>query len=95
MKMNSRLAAALVGFGLSAAPMAAAAEEARFDFVLAGLTAGTLSWSGEGAPGGSYSVTGRLKTSGMAALLKKVRYDATASGSIALESTPSGKVTHR
>lgn len=85
MKMNSRLAAALVGFGLSAAPMAAAAEEARFDFVLAGLTAGTLSWSGSGAPGGSYSVTGRLKTSGMAALLKKVSYDATASGIISVD----------
>lgn len=63
------------------------AEEAQFDLVLRGITAGSLSWSGAGDPGGDYAVRGVLKTSGFAALLKKVRYDATAKGRIAADGT--------
>ncbi|WP_226341020.1 DUF3108 domain-containing protein [Gemmobacter serpentinus] len=66
---------------------AAQAEDGRFTLVLKGISAGTLSWSGDGAPGGAYAVRGVLKTSGLAALLKKVRYDATAKGSITAKGT--------
>lgn len=65
----------------------AQAEEARFTLVLKGLSAGTLTWSGTGEPGGGYAVRGVLKTSGLAALLKKVRYDAIAKGSISAKGT--------
>lgn len=61
---------------------AAGAEEARFDFVLRGFTAGTLSFAGEGAPGGAYAVAGKLRTAGLAALVKTMRYDAKARGTI-------------
>lgn len=63
------------------------AEEATFGLVLRGITAGSLSWSGSGDPGGDYTVRGVLKTSGFAALLKKVRYDAIAKGRIAGDGT--------
>lgn len=78
-----QIKAALLAFALalgSAAPLAA--EEARFDLVLRGITAGSLSLSGSGTPGGEYSVAGRLKTSGLAAMLKRVRYDAQSRGQI-------------
>lgn len=60
----------------------AKAEEARFSFVLRGITAGSLDWNGTGTAGGSYAVSGVLKTSGLAALVKRVRYTATARGTI-------------
>lgn len=72
------LALALVGL---AAP-GALAEQARFSFVLRGITAGSLDWSGSGSPGGAYAVSGVLKTSGLAAMVKRVRYSATAKGTL-------------
>lgn len=59
----------------------AAAETAKFDLVLAGITAGSLSFDAE-IDAKTYSVTGRLKTTGLAAMLKKVSYTAAASGSV-------------
>ncbi|WP_149140947.1 DUF3108 domain-containing protein [Gemmobacter caeruleus] len=79
MRFRILAVAAVMAGGLAGT---AFAEQARFDFVLKGIKAGSLSWSGTGEPGGSYSVEGTLKTSGLAALLKKVRYDAAASGSL-------------
>lgn len=75
--------AAALAMGLAGT---ARAEQAQFDFVLRGITAGSLTWSGSGEPGGAYTVRGTLKTSGLAAMLKRVRYEATAKGRI----TPKG-----
>lgn len=72
------LALALVGL---AAP-GALAEQARFGFVLRGITVGSLDWNGSGTAGGAYAVSGVLKTSGLAAMVKRVRYSATAKGAI-------------
>lgn len=79
MQIRAAVVALTLALGL-ATPLAA--EEARFDLVLRGITAGSLSWSGSGTPGGAYSVAGRLKTSGLAAMLKRLRYDAQAKGQI-------------
>ncbi len=51
-----------------------------FDITLKGLRAATLSFAGEQS-GNSYSVSGKLESRGLAALVRKVRYDATARGS--------------
>ena len=72
------MAALVAGLSMGAAQ----AEDAKFRLVLKGITAGSLSWSGQGEPGGAYAVTGVLRTSGLAAMLKKVRYEAGAKGSI-------------
>lgn len=60
----------------------AMAEDAKFKLVLRGIPAGSLSWSGTAEPGGAYAVSGVLRTSGLAAMLKKVRYEAGAKGSL-------------
>lgn len=78
-KAGSRIVAAAAMIAALAAGTALA-EDGKFDLVLKGITAGSLTFSGD-VDGGSYAVKGRLKTGGLAALLKKVRYDATASGS--------------
>lgn len=79
MRVKPWIMAALLA-GLSAG--SAMAEDAKFKLVLRGIPAGSLSWSGKGEPGGAYAVTGILRTSGLAAMLKKVRYEAGAKGSI-------------
>lgn len=78
-----RLMAVLVLTGLSGGMAAAAAqtEQADFDLVLIGLRAGTLHFTGA-QDGLGYSVIGKLQSSGIAAMVRKVRYDATAQGSI-------------
>ncbi len=73
--------AAVLAAAWAAAPGLARAESVQFDLVLRGLTAGRLIYDGR-VSGNTYSVAGRLQTSGLAALLKKVRYDATAKGSV-------------
>lgn len=82
--MKWALAVGAVALSLSGA---ARAEEAQFDFVLRGIKAGSLTWAGEGEAGGGYAVRGQLKTSGLAALLRTVRYDATARGTITSKGT--------
>lgn len=83
MRAGRWITAALVALATTGATLGQAqAEDARFTLVLKGLSAGSLTWSGSGEPGGAYAVRGVLKTSGLAAMLKKVRYDATAKGSI-------------
>lgn len=57
-------------------------DSAVFDLTLRGIRAGTLSVSGA-IEGRSYSASGVLKTGGVVALLKKVRYDARVSGTVA------------
>ncbi len=63
------------------AAVPAMAEQAQFGLVLKGFTAGTLAFNGK-VEGGSYAVSGVLKTTGLAAFLKKVRYEASASGRV-------------
>ncbi|MDR0809849.1 MAG: DUF3108 domain-containing protein [Gemmobacter sp.] len=86
MVLAAALAAGLAGAGR--------AEQAQFDFVLHGITAGNLTWNGTGEPGGAYAVRGTLKTTGLAAMLRKVHYEATAKGRITSKGvyTPSSYV---
>lgn len=79
--LKRSLLAATLGLGLAGGmtPAYAQTDEATFDLVLKGFTAGTLQFSGV-QKDKIYSVVGTLKSSGLAALLRKVRYDAKASG---------------
>ncbi|OYU17510.1 MAG: hypothetical protein CFE34_15360 [Rhodobacteraceae bacterium PARR1] len=56
-------------------------QEARFDLVMLGLTAGSLQFSGI-EDGGRYSVRGVLSSGGILAFLRKVSYDARANGRV-------------
>lgn len=80
--------AVVLGAAVAAGPTTATAQqavthtqEARFDLVLRGLRAGVLRFSGNEAPG-SYAVAGRLESTGLAGMVRKVRFDATARGVI-------------
>ena len=57
-------------------------DSAVFDLTLKGIHAGTLSVSGA-INGGRYAASGVLKSGGLVALVKKVRYDARSQGSFA------------
>ncbi len=50
-----------------------------FDITLKGLRAATLSLAGQQS-GATYSVTGKLESRGLAAMVRKVRYDASVQG---------------
>lgn len=63
------------------APAQMVKDEARFDLVMKGLTAGTLVFAGQ-TDGKTYAVTGRLASSGILAFVRKVSYDATARGGV-------------
>lgn len=78
--LRRALCAAAAALLLSGAT--ASAEEASFALVMRGLTAGTLTWSGSGGPGQAYGVSGTLQTTGIAAMLRRVRYDAQVQGAI-------------
>jgi len=54
-------------------------QSANWDLVIRGLNVGSLSWSAI-EDGASYAITGRVATSGLAAMLRKMRYDASVSG---------------
>ncbi len=71
---------AMVAVGGLAVP-ALAQDQGSFDLVIKGLRAGTLTYAAV-EQGVTYSVTGQLKTGGLAALLRKVRYDASANGTV-------------
>ena len=79
MALKSWIAGALA-LGL-AGPACAEEQQASFDLQLKGIRAGSLSWSAV-EDGKSYSVAGRLKTGGLVALIRKVRYDASANGGL-------------
>ncbi|MES2846993.1 MAG: DUF3108 domain-containing protein [Pseudomonadota bacterium] len=74
------LAALCVALPLSAAAQPVK-DEAVFDLVMKGLTAGSLRFSAT-QDGAAYSAAGRLETGGLVALLRKVKYDASVSGSV-------------
>lgn len=80
MKTLPRITAA-AAIALAAGGAAADQKDSSvFDLTLRGLHTGTLSVSGA-IEGRSYAASGVLKTGGLVALLRKVRYDARAQGS--------------
>ena len=52
-----------------------------FDLSIRGIRAGTLSFSGQ-ATDGRYAVSGRLESAGLVSLVRQVRYDGKAEGSL-------------
>lgn len=65
-------------------PAAATAEPAVFEVTLRGLPAATLRLDGTETQG-RYSVTGRLESRGLAAMVRRVRFDAQVEGRIAAD----------
>ncbi|MFN7269001.1 MAG: DUF3108 domain-containing protein, partial [Cereibacter sp.] len=78
--MWRRLALAVLAAGFAASSCAAEAPVV-FDLSIRGIRVGTLSFSGEAA-GGRYAVSGRLESTGLAGLVRRVRYDGQAEGSL-------------
>jgi hypothetical protein len=74
---------ALIGFvaGSPAASEGKASDQATFDLVIKGITAGTLTFSGV-QDGNGYAVSGKLQSSGLVGMIRKVRYDAKSRGSV-------------
>jgi hypothetical protein len=64
-------------------PVAAqqSADSGQFDLLVAGIKAATISFSGQ-QTGPDYAVTGQIKSSGLMSLIKRLRYDGVATGSI-------------
>lgn len=82
--MIDRRGFAALAFSVLFHPLPATADQidsAVFDLSLRGIHAGTLSISGA-INGTSYSASGVLKSGGLVALVRKVRYDARASGTV-------------
>jgi Protein of unknown function (DUF3108) len=79
--MTPRLTA-LAFLAALALPLPALAEPVQFDLQVRGIRAGTLTFEGS-AEAGRYAVTGRLESSGLVGLLRKIRYDGQAQGRIA------------
>ena len=81
---------------LTALPVTAMAErvedKATFDVVIRGISAAALGFSGV-EENGRYAVSGVLKSAGLAALLRKISYTATAKGAVSgARYTPSSYV---
>jgi hypothetical protein len=64
-----------------ALPLPARAETAQFDLSIRGIRAGTLTFDGA-AEAGRYAVTGRLESTGLVGLLRKIRFDGEVQGRI-------------
>lgn len=80
--MKSFLAAFATCLCLTAPALAQkATETATFDFVVAGLTAGTLTVAGT-VDGKGYAVQGKLGSSGLVSFVKKISYQGSASGAV-------------
>ncbi|MCE2748952.1 MAG: DUF3108 domain-containing protein [Rhodobacter sp.] len=78
--MWRRLAVAVLAAVVAASSCAAEAPVV-FDLSIRGIRVGTLRFSGEAA-GGRYAVSGRLESAGLAGLVRRVRYDGQAEGSL-------------
>lgn len=63
------------------APAQTVQDQARFDLVMKGITAGSLTFSAN-QQGEGYAVVGRLASSGIMAMIRRVSYDARAEGAI-------------
>ncbi|WP_413868986.1 DUF3108 domain-containing protein [Albidovulum sp.] len=80
MTILTRVAATLAVLLAAGGATADQQDSAVFDLTLRGLYTGTLSVSGK-IEGKSYAASGVLKSGGLVALVRKVRYDARARGS--------------
>lgn len=78
--MRRRLALAVLAAVL-AAPSCRAEDLVVFDLSIRGIWAGTLSFTGE-AKEGRYAVSGRLESAGLVGLVRQIRYDGQAEGSL-------------
>jgi hypothetical protein len=78
--MWRRLAVTVFSACLAALP-ARAEDPVVFDLSIRGIRAGTLSFSGE-ATAGRYAVSGRLESAGLVGMVRQVRYDGQAEGSL-------------
>ena len=78
--MWHRLAVAVFSACLAAFP-SHAEDPVVFDLSIRGIRAGTLSFSGQ-ATDGRYAVSGRLESAGLVSLVRQVRYDGQAEGSL-------------
>lgn len=78
--MWRRLASAVLAAVL-AASSSHAQDPVVFDLSIRGIRAGTLSFSGQ-ATEGRYAVSGRLESAGLVGLVRQVRYDGQAEGSL-------------
>lgn len=82
-QFNRILCAATVALSLGAgAGLADQIDKANFTLSIRGINAGVLAFSGV-ERNGDYKVIGRLESTGLAAWLRKVQYDARAQGGIA------------
>lgn len=83
--MRPVLMSCLTAFCLAIPPVAATAQEKRqsasFDLVIRGLRIGNLAFTSV-ENGGAYALSGRVQTSGLAGMLRKMRYDASTRGRI-------------
>ncbi|GAB4390103.1 DUF3108 domain-containing protein [Albidovulum sp.] len=81
--LPAALAAAALAALVAALPAAAAerTDSAVFDLSLRGIHAGTLSIAGQ-IQGESYAAAGVLKSGGLLALIRKIRYDARSRGRV-------------
>ena len=95
--MKNALRIAAMSVALSAALTTAAfanrvEDKATFDVVIRGVSAASLSFSAA-QEGNRYAVSGLLKSAGVAALLRKISYNATAKGAVSgTNYTPSSYV---
>ena len=78
--MWRRLAVAIFSACLAGLP-AHAEDPVVFDLSIRGIRAGILSFSGQ-ATDGRYAVSGRLESAGLVGLVRQVRYDGQAEGSL-------------
>ncbi len=78
--MWRRLAVTVFSACLAALP-AHAEDPVIFDLSIRGILAGTLSFSGQ-ATDGRYAVSGRLESAGLVGMIRQVRYDGQAEGSL-------------
>lgn len=78
--MWHRFAVAVFSACLAALP-SHAEDPVVFDLSIRGIRAGTLSFSGQ-ATDGRYTVSGRLESAGLVGLVRQVRYDGQAEGSL-------------
>ncbi len=63
-------------------PAKAQTDTGDFDLLVRGIKAATVSFSGQ-QDGTAYGVTGRVQTTGLAALIKRLRYEGAATGNLA------------
>lgn len=81
-RARSLIAAALILVVPLAARAEPVAQSASYDIVMKGFTVATLGFTGT-EDDGRYDVKGKLASAGLVAFLKKISYDASASGAVA------------